>query len=155
MSSRYARRAASSTDPVTGQRKSAPWKEDLRRRFRSRALLPPLPLVATPLALALVAPVSFVLVPALPEPELCGFPGSKAPAADTDMLTADVSGAAGGPELVWNDDGTSGRKGSLWRINSLGHFHATVGHNPPVGPFYDLAISDSWYAAADGSVVPA
>ena len=37
MSSRYARRAASSSDPVTGQRKDAPWKEDLRRRCVQRA----------------------------------------------------------------------------------------------------------------------
>ena len=42
------------------------------------------------------------------------------------------------PKLLWTDEGTGGRAGSLWTINRLGLFAATVGHKPPSGPFYDF-----------------
>jgi hypothetical protein len=42
------------------------------------------------------------------------------------------------PKLLWTDEGTGGRPGSLWTINRLGLFAATVGHKPPKGPFYDF-----------------
>ena len=42
------------------------------------------------------------------------------------------------PKLLWTDEGTGGRAGSLWTINRLGLFCATVGHKAPSGPFYDF-----------------
>lgn len=37
------------------------------------------------------------------------------------------------PRKVWDDAGLSGRPGSVWEINSMNHFVATVGHDPPQG----------------------
>ena len=42
------------------------------------------------------------------------------------------------PVKIWNDSGTSGRPGSLWRVNSMGLMAACLGHDPPSGPFYEL-----------------
>ena len=42
------------------------------------------------------------------------------------------------PVKIWNDSGTSGRPGSLWRVNSMGLMAACVGHDSPPGPFYEL-----------------
>jgi len=56
------------------------------------------------------------------------------------------------PRMVWEDSGTAGRKGSLWRVNSMGLVAGTTGHDPPEGPFYDLPLSDdnAWLATSDG-----
>ena len=42
------------------------------------------------------------------------------------------------PVKVWDDAGTSGRPGSIWRVNSMGLMIATPSHDMPTGPFYDL-----------------
>ncbi|CAM9255641.1 unnamed protein product [Laminaria digitata] len=42
------------------------------------------------------------------------------------------------PVKVWDDVGTEGRAGSIWVVNSLHLMVATVGHDPPTGPFWDL-----------------
>ena len=43
------------------------------------------------------------------------------------------------PTLLWDDRGTAGRAGSLWRVGgALGLVWATPGHEPPRGPFYEL-----------------
>ena len=34
-------------------------------------------------------------------------------------------------EMLWKDVGTSGRKGSIWKCNSLGLVIATDGYDPP------------------------
>lgn len=41
---------------------------------------------------------------------------------------------------VWDDVGTEGRAGSIWVVNSLHLMVATVGHDPPTGPFWDLKV---------------
>ena len=41
---------------------------------------------------------------------------------------------------VWDDVGTEGRAGSIWVVNSLHLMVATVGHDPPAGPFWDLKV---------------
>ena len=42
------------------------------------------------------------------------------------------------PQLLWTDEGTGGRAGSLWTINRIGLFAAVAGHKAPPGPFYDF-----------------
>ena len=42
------------------------------------------------------------------------------------------------PQLLWTDEGTGGRAGSLWTINRIGLFAAVSGHKAPPGPFYDF-----------------
>jgi hypothetical protein len=56
------------------------------------------------------------------------------------------------PRLVWEDSGTAGRKGSLWRINSMGLMAASTSHDPPSDVFYDLPLSNdsAWLATSDG-----
>ena len=47
--------------------------------------------------------------------------------------------ASSPPELLWEDRGTAGRAGSLWRVGgALGLVWATPGYEPPAGPFYEL-----------------
>jgi len=43
------------------------------------------------------------------------------------------------PSLIWNDAGTGGLKGSVWKTNSLNLLIATEGHEAPSGYFFDLA----------------
>ena len=58
------------------------------------------------------------------------------------------------PRMIWEDSGTSGRKGSLWRINNMGLMAGTTGHDPPEGPFFDLVQSlrdgEAFLAQSDG-----
>eukprot|EP00301_Raphidiophrys_heterophryoidea_P026236 c9007_g1_i1.p1 GENE.c9007_g1_i1~~c9007_g1_i1.p1 ORF type:complete len:1470 (+),score=397.75 c9007_g1_i1:657-4412(+) len=42
------------------------------------------------------------------------------------------------PTFVWDDSGTGGRPGSIWRIGKLGLMVVTVGHEVPKGPFFEL-----------------
>jgi len=58
--------------------------------------------------------------------------------------------------MVWEDSGTAGRKGSLWRVNSMGLVEGTTGHDPPPGPFYDMVLTDdnAWLATSDGGYTP-
>lgn len=43
------------------------------------------------------------------------------------------------PLPLWDDSGSTGRKGSLWQVGSLGLLYATDGHEIPAGEvFLDL-----------------
>jgi len=42
------------------------------------------------------------------------------------------------PVKIWDNSGTSGKKGSLWVINSLGMVGTTEGYEEPTGEFYDI-----------------
>ncbi|CAM9183768.1 unnamed protein product [Choristocarpus tenellus] len=42
------------------------------------------------------------------------------------------------PVKVWDDSGTEGRAGALWVVNKLHLMAASVGHELPQGPFWDL-----------------
>ena len=46
------------------------------------------------------------------------------------------------PNLVWEDSGTGGRRGSFWQMNDLGLLTVTEGHDTPTGEFYDLISRD-------------
>eukprot|EP00475_Leptophrys_vorax_P033773 TRINITY_DN5365_c0_g1_i1.p1 TRINITY_DN5365_c0_g1~~TRINITY_DN5365_c0_g1_i1.p1 ORF type:complete len:729 (-),score=163.84 TRINITY_DN5365_c0_g1_i1:71-2257(-) len=50
------------------------------------------------------------------------------------------------PELVWEDSGTGGKRGSFWAVNSLRLLWVTEGHDPPEGPFYDI-VANKLYAS--------
>lgn len=58
------------------------------------------------------------------------------------------------PRLVWDDVGTVGRSGSIWRVGKMGHMVAVEGHDPPEGPFYELLCS-RFYCTSDFRVIPA
>lgn len=62
----------------------------------------------------------------------------------------------GAPTLVWSDVGTAGRPGSIWQVGSLGCIWATLGHDAPKGPFYELKagnwlVSSEWGMVLTGS----
>lgn len=57
------------------------------------------------------------------------------------------------PQAVWDDSGTAGRRGGLWRINELGLMAAAEGHAPPEGPFYRF-MCGSWLCTSDLRMVP-
>jgi len=43
------------------------------------------------------------------------------------------------PLMLWDDSGSSGRKGSLWQVGSLGLLHASEGHElAPDDKFVDM-----------------
>jgi hypothetical protein len=50
------------------------------------------------------------------------------------------------PKLIWEDTGSGGKRGSFWKVNSLGVLWATEGLDPPEGPFYDL-VANKLYAS--------
>ena len=57
------------------------------------------------------------------------------------------------PVKVWDDTGMSGRPGSLWEVNSLKLMVATVGHEPPEGPFWEIQSTD-FFVTNDLTIVP-
>jgi Ca2+-binding EF-hand superfamily protein len=59
----------------------------------------------------------------------------------------------GTPVLVWTDVGTAGRSGSIWQYGSCGSIVATIGHDSPKGPFYDLKTT-SWLVSSDWAMIP-
>ena len=50
-----------------------------------------------------------------------------------------VRPAAAPPRRLWDDSGSSGARGAIWLVNSLGLVAVTPGHEPPAGPFYEPA----------------
>jgi len=42
------------------------------------------------------------------------------------------------PTLLWDDAGTGGKRGSFWKVNSMGSLWVVEDLEPPEGPFYDL-----------------
>jgi hypothetical protein len=40
--------------------------------------------------------------------------------------------------MLWDDSGTGGRRGSIWRVNSFHLLHAIEGHDAPQGPFPEI-----------------
>lgn len=57
------------------------------------------------------------------------------------------------PQLLWTDEGTGGRAGSLWTINRIGLFAAVTGHKAPPGPFYDFK-AETFLVLDHGGVEP-
>jgi len=51
-----------------------------------------------------------------------------------------VRKATAPPIKVWDDSGSSGARGSIWVVNSLGLLAVVPGHDPPAGTFYEPAL---------------
>lgn len=58
------------------------------------------------------------------------------------------------PRLVWKDIGTSGKSGSIWIINKLGHAVAVEGHRPPEGPFFEFQY-EKFFGTSDFNTIKA
>jgi hypothetical protein len=59
------------------------------------------------------------------------------------------------PVELWNDAGTAGRQGSIWRVSSLNLFAVSQGHGPPTGTFYELTSQRFFLSPEDGLVAQA
>ena len=60
------------------------------------------------------------------------------------------------PRLLFEDSGTKGRKGSLWRIGNMGMMFAVTGHDAPAEEAWDMPLNDdnAWLASSDGGYIP-